>query len=99
MRQELEVAVYFTCLEAVQNAEKHAVGASAIWITLHTGDQLSVEVRDDGAGFSPSAFVGGLRNMNDRVEAVGGRLVIDSSPGHGTRVLVTVPLSAADHIS
>jgi signal transduction histidine kinase len=80
---EVETAVYFACREAAQNALKH--GAHELWITL---TEQSFEVRDDGPGFTPpgSDFNGGLRNMHDRIEAIGGQLAIDSAPGRGTRV-------------
>jgi signal transduction histidine kinase len=89
---EIETAVYFTCMEALQNALKHATDATGVWIVVSQGNELSLEVRDDGAGFQPAEPVGGLRNMCDRLEAVGGRLSIVSSPGGGTRVLGWVPL-------
>jgi signal transduction histidine kinase len=90
---EVETAVYFTCLEAVQNAIKHA-DAGGLWVSLHQSHVFSFEVRDDGAGFAPpnGSATGGLRNMRDRVEAVGGELAIDSGPGIGTRVRGVVPL-------
>jgi signal transduction histidine kinase len=96
---EIETAVYFTCLEAVQNAIKHATGASGLWIDVHQGETLSFEVRDDGPGFAPADHRDGvphdgLRNMRDRLEAVGGRLTIDTAPGRGTRVFAIVPLGA-----
>ena len=100
---ELETAVYFTCLEAVQNAIKHGPSASAVWVRLIQGaDTLSIEVRDDGPGFvapresAPGAvrLHAGLRNMRDRLEAVGGWLTIDSAPGRGTRVIGRVPLDS-----
>ena len=80
---EVETAVYFACREAAQNALKH--GATELHITL---TEQSFEVRDDGPGFTPPSgdFNGGLRNMRDRIEAVGGQLAIDSAPGRGTRV-------------
>ena len=54
---------------------------------------LRFEVRDDGGGFIPGTGTnGGMRNMRDRVESVGGRLTIDSAPGDGTRILGAVPL-------
>jgi signal transduction histidine kinase len=92
---ELETAVYFTCLEAVQNAVKHADGATGLWVSLSEGDALHFEVRDDGRGFDLAAGNGngGLRNMHDRVEAMGGRLTIDSAPGGGTRIGGVVPLA------
>jgi signal transduction histidine kinase len=80
---EVETAVYFACREAAQNALKH--GAKQLWIAL---TEHGFEVRDDGPGFTPptGTFNGGLRNMRDRIEAVGGQLAIDSAPGRGTRV-------------
>jgi signal transduction histidine kinase len=91
---EIETAVYFLCLEAVQNVSKHAQGATAAWITLQDPGLIYVEVRDDGPGFTPAGpgANGGLGNMRDRVEAVGGRLVVDASPGHGTRIASVIPL-------
>jgi signal transduction histidine kinase len=91
---EIETAVYFTCVEALQNANKHGASATRVWITLRQGDALSFRVRDDGPGFVPPAreLRGGLRNMRDRVEAVGGSLTIDASPAHGTIVRGVVPL-------
>ena len=85
---KIESAVYFSCSEALQNAMKHAAGATGVWIrvsqSLHT---LRFEVRDDGAGFVLSDDAGrGLRNMHDRMEAVGGQLTIDTQPSGGTRV-------------
>jgi signal transduction histidine kinase len=92
---ELETAVYFTCLEAAQNAFKHADGATGVWLTLHEDAALRFEVRDDGRGFEPPAadYNGGLRNMRDRIEAIGGRLMIDSAPGQGTRIRGAVSLA------
>ena len=93
--REIETAVYFACREAIQNAIKHAGGATGLWVTLHESEALRFEVRDDGPGFVPPGDEGngGLRNMRDRIETVGGRLTIDSAPGHGTRVRGVVPLA------
>ncbi len=91
---EIESAVYFCCLEAMQNAAKHATGATAVVIDLSHADTLRLEVRDDGAGFDIDRVAPGfgLTSMRDRLAAVGGELVIVSSPGHGTRVIGSVPL-------
>ena len=91
----IESALYFTCVEALQNATKHARGASGVWISLCQSPTLSLEVRDDGSGFvpRPAGFGRGLRNMADRMEAVGGQLTIDSEPGRGTRVLATITVA------
>jgi signal transduction histidine kinase len=92
---EIEAAAYFCCLEAMQNAAKHAGRATALVIELSDRGTLRLEVRDDGAGFDIDHVVDGLGlvNMRDRLTAVGGELVIVSSPGHGTRVVGTIPLS------
>jgi len=78
----------------VQNALKHADGATGIWIKLgQTSERLHFEVRDNGPGFQSDGAQGrGLRNMHDRIEAVGGHLDVDSRPGHGTRVWGALPL-------
>ena len=90
---ELEAAVYFCCLEALQNAAKHASRCSAVRVTLDLREALRFEVRDDGPGFAPSANGAGhgLVNMRDRIEAVGGRLDVSTAPGRGTRVTGIVP--------
>jgi signal transduction histidine kinase len=92
--REIESAAYFCCLEAVQNAAKHAVGASAVLIDVTDNGVLRFEVRDDGAGFdSATATPGmGLTSMRDRLAAAGGELAIVSSPGKGTRVIGRIPL-------
>jgi signal transduction histidine kinase len=63
-------------------------------IDLSDNGTLRVEVRDDGAGFDPASTPqgAGFVNMRDRLSAVAGELVTDSSPGKGTRVCVTIPL-------
>jgi signal transduction histidine kinase len=92
---EIEAATYFCCLEAMQNAMKHAGGVKSISVSLAAGGDLSFEVRDDGAGFADdeTGSGSGLTNMRDRLAAVGGLLTIRSAPGTGTCVCGTVPLS------
>jgi signal transduction histidine kinase len=92
---EKEAAVYFCCLEALQNAGKHAgPGASATVSVREEAGGLLFEVRDDGAGFDVSErrLGAGFTNMNDRLGAVGGTLRVESTPGVGTRVAGAVPL-------
>jgi signal transduction histidine kinase len=93
--QELESAVYFCCLEALQNASKHAGGASRVTISLSHDQALRFEVRDDGAGFDPGEHHdgAGLTNMRDRLVAIGGELTIASEPGRGAVVRGSVPIT------
>jgi signal transduction histidine kinase len=91
----VESAVYFCCLEAMQNAAKHAAGATRISVNMAERDGgLWFEVADDGQGFEPRAVRhgDGLLNMQDRVRAIGGDVNLHSTPGEGTRVVATVPL-------
>ena len=94
--QLLEAAVYFCCLEALQNAGKHAGEGSEATVTLRQEEgALLFEVADDGAGFDPASGAGrghGFVNMADRVGAIGGTLTVDSSPGAGTRISARIPL-------
>ncbi len=91
----IEAALYFCCMEAVQNAAKHSL-ASRVTVTIGTQDgSVRMTVDDDGEGFDVSyAEPGaGLTNMRDRIDAAGGQLQMTSTPGVGTRVDVHVPLS------
>jgi signal transduction histidine kinase len=93
--QQVEAAVYFCCLEALQNAGKHAGDEARITITVtRQPEELLFEVADDGAGFdiSSTAVKGhGFVNISDRVGAIGGTIRVDSEPGRGTRISGTVP--------
>jgi signal transduction histidine kinase len=92
--REIETAAYFCCLEALQNAGKHAHDATATVVDLSDNGALRMEVRDDGAGFdaATAASGAGFVNMRDRLAAVDGELLTISSPGHGTRLIVTIPV-------
>jgi signal transduction histidine kinase len=89
---EVEAAAYFVACEGLVNIVKHA-GASAAALSARRRDGLLVvEVVDDGVG---GAELGsGLRGLIDRVEAVGGRLRIDSSPTEGTRIVAEIPCAS-----
>jgi len=85
---EVEAAVYFCCLEAIQNAAKYA-RASRTEVQLAAEDgSLTFSVSDHGAGFDPATTPpgSGLQNMRDRIEALGGTLEIASSPDRGTTI-------------
>jgi signal transduction histidine kinase len=92
---EMEAAVYFCCLEALQNAGKHAgEGARAVVRLWEEEGGLLFEVADDGAGFDTrrTGASAGFTNMNDRVGAIGGSLRIESAPGRGTKVSGVIPV-------
>ncbi len=90
----IETALYFCCLEALQNAAKHA-GATSVRVAIeHTPGRVRMTVCDDGRGFSVSdATTGaGTANMRDRIDAVGGTFSITSAAGQGTSVAAEIPL-------
>jgi signal transduction histidine kinase len=91
---ETESAVYFCCLEALQNVAKHAAGATRVEIELSTDGELRFAVGDDGCGFDAgqAGRGSGITGMRDRVAAVGGELWVESAAGTGTRVRGRVPL-------
>jgi signal transduction histidine kinase len=91
---EIETAVYYCCLEALQNATKHAP-ASTITIELASDDTtVTFSVADDGPGFDPTARGdgAGLLNMADRIDAAGGELTVTAWAGTGTVVAGSVPI-------
>lgn len=92
-RPEVEIAVYYACLAALDNAAKHAGPGPVSVDFCDTGDALEFTVCDSGAGFDPGQTqVGaGIANMRDRIAAVGGMLAVDSAPARGTRVHGSVP--------
>ena len=94
---DLEAAVYFCCVEALQNVAKHAGPEATVQVRLAFADgMLCFEVRDDGRGFEigNGSMGNGFTNMEDRLGAAGGALEIVSAPGTGTSVAGRVPTSA-----
>lgn len=92
--QEVEAAVYFCCLEALQNVAKYA-DASSVRVKLGQHDaELTFEVIDDGRGFEAAMtpLGSGTQNMADRLAALGGSIEIQSSPGSGTTVRGRIPV-------
>ncbi len=90
--------------ESLNNARKHALGASRVALTLsYMGETVALDVRDDGAGFDPAREIErvrdresggfGLKGMRERVEGVGGFLSVESAPGEGSTLTVELPVA------
>jgi signal transduction histidine kinase len=92
----VEAAVYYLCAEALTNVAKYAQASQAAINVERRAGLVAVEVRDDGVGGADPAGGSGLRGLADRVEALQGRLRIESPPGGGTRLLAELPLSQPD---
>jgi protein-histidine pros-kinase len=100
LRPDTAIAAFRIVQEAVNNTLRHA-SARGITVSVRTDSKrLLLSVRDDGSGFDvPEALKRaatgrhlGLLGMRERVEALGGRLEIESTPGHGTEIRASVPL-------
>jgi PAS domain S-box-containing protein len=90
--EPIEVAAYYVASEALANAAKHAQ-AACLEVSLATRNgSLLLSIRDDGVGGADSGQGSGLVGLRDRVEALGGTVRIDSPPGGGTSLVVTLPL-------
>jgi signal transduction histidine kinase len=94
--EDVEGTAYFVACESLTNVAKHAGTAGARIRLSHPGGRLCLVVEDDGRGFEPNgARSGGLANIRDRVEALHGRLTIESRLGAGTSVRAELPLSTS----
>ncbi len=90
---EIESAAYFFVSEGLANTLKHAAAERARVRMIRSQGELAVDVADDGAGFDLDAVrLSGLRGLSDRIEAVGGTISINSSPGRGTRLTARLPI-------
>jgi signal transduction histidine kinase len=98
---EIETALFRVVQEALNNVAKHSGAETVLVECAARDDVVTIEVEDDGKGFDPQT-VGpsasgtglGLTGMRERVALLGGTLTLDTSPGEGTRIAVTVPLTA-----
>ncbi len=95
--QDIEAAVYFCCLEALQNIQKYAQATQAIIRLRQDAAVLRFDVADDGKGFDVAAVRkgAGLTNMGDRLDALGGSMEVESTPGHGTTLRGHLPVTTA----
>jgi signal transduction histidine kinase len=93
--REIESAVYFCALEALQNVAKYADATSAVVRLGERDGRLEFEIADDGRGFDPTAtsYGTGMQGMVDRLDAIGGTLEVSSESGRGTMVLGRITLS------
>jgi signal transduction histidine kinase len=95
----VERGVYYCCLEALQNAVKHAGPTAMVRIRL-AGEpgRITFSVEDSGVGFDPARVEAGLGlvNLADRVDVMGGNLTIDTYPGMGTRIHGEVPVAPSE---
>jgi len=99
LSERVEVSAYYVVSEALTNAAKHA-HASAVTVGVEVVSQvLRVTVRDDGVGGADVTAGTGLVGLKDRVEALGGRIFLDSPRGAGTTLRAELPLAAADGVS
>jgi signal transduction histidine kinase len=98
--QDVEAAVYFCVLEALQNVAKYAKASRAtVGLTASDG-VIGFEVSDDGVGFDPAVARGsGVTNMRDRLESLGGSLRLETRPGGGTKVIGRIPLDGPSLIA
>jgi signal transduction histidine kinase len=95
LAEPVEVSAYYVIAEALTNAARHA-GASAVTVRIDTaGDALLLTVRDDGPGGADFTRGTGLAGLKDRVEALGGRIHLDSPRGAGTTLRAQLPLTTA----
>ena len=98
---EWEITLYRIAQEALTNVIRHSHASSATLLLLHDDSTLRLIVEDDGRGFdtaalhSPETYPLGLMGMRERAELLGGSLHIESTPGHGTTVVCSLPLPSA----
>jgi signal transduction histidine kinase len=92
----VESTIYFVVSECLANIGKHAEAAQGSVAVAVVGDEVEVIVKDDGVGGADRGNGSGLQGLEDRVGALDGCVDVDSPPGAGTTVMVTIPLSAPD---
>jgi signal transduction histidine kinase len=90
--ESVEVAAYYLVTEALTNVVKYAEASVANVAVEHAGDQLVVEVADDGIGGADLDAGSGLRGLADRIGALSGSLAVESPAGGGTRIRAEIPI-------
>jgi PAS domain S-box-containing protein len=89
----VEVAIFYVASETLANIVKHAAATAVTVRLLDHGDNIAVEIADDGCGGADPHGGTGLRGLADRVAALDGSIEVDSPPGEGTRIVATFPLA------
>jgi PAS domain S-box-containing protein len=89
----VEVAIFYVVSESLANIAKHAAASAVTVRVVQAGDAVVAEVADNGVGGADDTQGSGLRGLSDRVEALNGRLAVESPGGAGTRVVATIPLA------
>jgi len=88
----IEATAYFVISEALANLAKYASATHATVGAECRGSTLHVEVGDDGVGGADASRGSGIRGLQDRVAAIGGRFTIESPKGQGTRLVAEIPI-------
>jgi signal transduction histidine kinase len=95
----IETVLYRVTQEAITNVLRHARSGKVSVVMSRQGNEVSLIIEDDGAGFNPEKIMEdgdksrlGLRGMRERVSLAGGTLTIESRPGSGTSIFVRIPL-------
>jgi signal transduction histidine kinase len=91
---EVEIAVYYLCAEGLANAAKHAGSATVTIEVVRRDSALVATITDDGVGGADATRGSGLRGLTDRIEAIGGTLLIGAPIGAGTRLAAEIPIGA-----
>jgi signal transduction histidine kinase len=99
--QDVEAAIYFSCLEALQNVAKYAEASRVTIALARSNGGLSFTITDDGVGFDPEAstYGSGLQGIADRIDALDGTIEIGSSVGAGTTVNGSVPVMTSKPVA
>ena len=93
-RRRWSARAYFIVAEALTNAVKHSRATAAALRIARRNGHLRIELRDDGVGGADAGGGTGLRGLRDRVEALGGRLIVHSPPRGGTRIIAELPCAS-----
>jgi len=94
---EFRFNIFLVVKEALNNVLKHSGAQSALLQMRTAADRLQLTIQDDGRGFNPASVAhrNGLNNLQTRVAGLGGQITVESTPGHGTKISLAVPLIAA----